>query len=155
MIQSDWLDQFVKGGKGLFTRHDTTAANVSWLYPMLNLWCMVVLHIKNACCGGYLSSGKQQTYHMEKTSNLPQTYLPTKPFAPTLLMDISGFFVDWRWTGDWINEPEAWRRRSRRAGHGDVLGYHERWTDGEQFLVGVVSRVGQEVELRGDGHGDL
>jgi hypothetical protein len=72
--------------------------------PLITLPDMIVPNVKfvmhgslaykNVCCGGYLSSGKQQSYHVEKTSNLPQTYLPTKPFAPTLLMDISGFFVD-------------------------------------------------------------
>jgi hypothetical protein len=35
--------------------------------------------------------GKRQNYHAGKTHNLPPTYLPTKPFNPTLLLDIMIF----------------------------------------------------------------
>jgi hypothetical protein len=34
---------------------------------------------------------KRQAYHAGKTHNLPLTYLPTKPFNPTLLLDMMIF----------------------------------------------------------------
>jgi hypothetical protein len=44
------------------------------------------LACKRAYDGGYLLGGKRQAYFMEKTSNLPLTYLPIKPFNLTLLL---------------------------------------------------------------------
>ena len=46
---------------------------------------------KKVCGGGYLLGGKHQAYHAGKTSNLPLTYLPIKPFNLVLLLVISVF----------------------------------------------------------------
>jgi hypothetical protein len=57
----------------------------------------LMLHDSLACkkaCGGYLSGRKHQAYHAEKTPNLALTYLPTNPFDPALLLDISISFAD-------------------------------------------------------------
>ena len=54
-----------------------------------------MLHDSLACKrvygGGYLLGGKRQAYFVGKTSNLPLTYLPIKPFNLALLLVISVF----------------------------------------------------------------
>jgi hypothetical protein len=51
---------------------------------------MTVLHVEvPMVLVGYLLGGKCQAYHARKTTDLPQTYLPIKPFNHTLLLDIS------------------------------------------------------------------
>jgi hypothetical protein len=52
---------------------------------------MRVLHVKRAYSVGYLLGGKCQAYLVGKTSNLPLTYLPIKPFNLALLLVISVF----------------------------------------------------------------
>jgi hypothetical protein len=49
------------------------------------------LACKRAYGGGYLLGGKRQNYFIGKTSNLPLTYLPIKPFNLVLLLVISVF----------------------------------------------------------------
>jgi hypothetical protein len=61
---------------------------------------------KRSCGGGYLLSGKRQTYFVGKTSNLPLTYLSIKLFNLELLLVISVFY----------DEPEI---RSTNRKHGD------------------------------------
>jgi hypothetical protein len=49
------------------------------------------LACKRVYGGGYLLCGKRQAYFAGKTSNLPLTYLPIKPFNLVLLLVISVF----------------------------------------------------------------
>lgn len=71
------LDQFVKGGKGLFTK--------AWLNccKLIRIVPTVVPHgslaCKRACGGGYLSGGKRQAYHAGKTLNQPNHQLTFQP----------------------------------------------------------------------------
>jgi hypothetical protein len=53
---------------------------------------MTVLHVKGRVVVVNLSFGKHQAYYAVKTPNLRPTYLTTKPFDPTLLLDISVYF---------------------------------------------------------------
>jgi hypothetical protein len=55
--------------------------------------------------GGYLLGRKRQAYFMGKTSNLPLTYLPIKPFNLTLLLVISVF----------DDEQEIWSMNRKRG----------------------------------------
>jgi hypothetical protein len=55
---------------------------------------MTVFHIKEHVVVVNLLFEKRQAYDAGKAPNLPPTYLPTKSFDLTLLLDISVFFVD-------------------------------------------------------------
>jgi hypothetical protein len=52
---------------------------------------MPLLRIKQHVVVVNLSFGKCQAYRTENTINLPPTYIPTNPFDPALLLDISFF----------------------------------------------------------------
>ena len=146
MTRSDWLDRFVKGVKGLFIDTWTSWCKLIMIIPAVKFILYDSLACKRAYNDGYLLSRKRETYFAGKTFNLPLTYLRIKPFKAAGHL---GFL--W-WTRDLINEPEAWWRSSRRAGHDDVLDCPGRWTDGDKFLVGFVARVGEQLERRRAGH---
>jgi hypothetical protein len=99
--------------------HDPAATNLLWLFLLLNSCYMVVLHVKGRVVVVNLSFGKRQAYYAGKTPNLRPTYLTTKPFDPTLLLDISVYFcrlmMNWgsdRWTGSTaikLSPSRPWR----------------------------------------------
>jgi hypothetical protein len=74
--------------------HDLTVVNLSWLYLLLNLCSISVLHVKKVCGCDYLLGRKWQAYHTIKTINLPLTYLTIKLFNLALLLEHLGFDVE-------------------------------------------------------------
>jgi hypothetical protein len=107
-----------------------------------------VLHDSFACKraydGGYLLGGKCQPYFAGKTSNLPLTYLPIKPFNLALLLVISVF----------DDEPEIRSTNQKRSNEALVelvttlfwVAPKDEWTE-RKFLAGVVARVWAGVKL--------
>jgi hypothetical protein len=95
---------------------------------------------KRACGGGYLSGGKRQTYHAEKSPNLAPTYIPINPFDPALLLDISIFLqiddelkirsTNWKCGDEALVDPVA------------TMFLPWKMNGGEKFLTRVVAIVG-------------
>jgi hypothetical protein len=61
------------------------------IVPIIKFVLYDNLACKKVYGGDYLSGVKRQTYHTEKTPNLPLSCLTIKPFAPSLLLVISVF----------------------------------------------------------------
>jgi hypothetical protein len=64
------------------------------IVPIIKLVLYDNLAYKKVYGGDYLSGGKRQTYHTEKTPNLPLSYLTIKLFTPSLLLVISVFYYE-------------------------------------------------------------